>query len=819
MKLISVILLVSIWLNGQTLNLISGWNVVALQSDTNVSIFRKNFPQISNIFRYDGAWHKDGNIKSSDGIWLHVENNTTLKIESSTKFKNNFEDISLHSGWNLVGLPSPYSIYPKAFNGHTLWRYKNAKWNNKSGTAVATGEAFWIYSENEKIINITKESSKLYSFDNDLDINNYLETIASHKQLVNYNGYSSSSTASLPVTDGIIGNTGSTDTAVAPPTSPTSTSTATSTNLQEADVDESDIIKHNGKTIFYLSRNDNTIKINTFERLSKNLTEPISSIKLVSYPSELYIKENNLIVMYPSIANYSSLWNYSYRWRGKSKIELYDVSKIDAINKIANYDFDGNIIDSRIVDNKLYIISRFSPYIETTYKKIDCEINKPSTPSIPSFLPQPGLTQAQASSISSYSTILKSTRAYSGCYDYSTLIYGKKFLAPTLYDITNETNTSLLKAQTFFAPPKEKQEPFITTISTFDINTLKYQESLSLTTSSYTVYSSANAIYLASHNYSRYYSETVSEKRSTIYKIAIGKSLNYRGKVDVGGTLLNQFSLSEHKNILRVATTVSDNWRETDNRIYTIEENNNELNILGTLTGLGEVGERITGVRFFGDKAYVVTFRRTDPLYTIDLSNPSKPKAIGELKIPGFSNYFHPISDKLILSIGRDANIFGRTQGVQLQLFDISNFANPAIVDKVVIGESTTQSSALNNHKAFTYRPSDKTIAIPISQNNYGYSGIELAELLTTTKSFSSNEPSLQVNENNNELTNDWKSINGLFLFRIKDDSIVPISTIESKNTDYTYRNNDRSIIFTFNGLNYAVIIVEGIATVKQVPN
>lgn len=819
MKLISIIFLVSIWLNAQTLNLVNGWNVVALQSDTNVSNFNKQFPQIINLFRYDGKWHTDGNIQSSEGIWAYVDQNTSINITPSSLVKNNFEDINLNQGWNLVGLPSPYSIYPKLFDGYTLWRYKDEKWSNKNKKAITTGEAFWIFSENEKTINIAKESSKLYIFDNDLDINNYLETVSARKQLLYYygNSYGTSTTGSIPVTDGILGDPAS---MTAPTISSTSTSFATSTNLQEINVDESDIIKHDGKTLFYISKNEKTIKINTFERLSKNLIEPLNSIKLDNYPSELYIKGNNLIVMYPSMTDYISLWNYSPIWRGKSKIELYDVSKIDAINKIANYNFDGNIVNSRIVDDKLYIISRFSPYIETTYKKIDCEVNKPSTPSIPSFLPQPYSTQTQESSSSSSSTIiLKSTRENRGCYDYSTLIYGNKFLNPTLYDITNDTNISLLKAQTFFAPPKAEQEPFITTISTFDINTLKYQESISLTTSAYTVYSSANAIYLASHNYPRYYSETVAERRSTIYKIAIGKSLKYRGKIDVSGTLLNQFSLSEYKNVLRVATTVSDNSRETDNRIYTIEDKGEELKILGALKGLGEAGERITGVRFFADKAYVVTFRRIDPLYTVDLSNPSEPKKIGELKIPGFSSYFHQISDELVLSIGRDANLFGRAQGIQLQLFNISDFANPIIVDKVVIGESSTQSSTLNSHKAFTYRQSDKTIAIPISQSTYGYSGIELAELLNTTIPFTSSEPSLQKDESNNILTNKSKTLHGIFLFRVKNETITPLSAIESKNTNYSYENNDRSIIFTFNGLDYAAVIVNGIITVKQIPN
>jgi len=705
MKLISLVFLVSTWLNAQTLDLVSGWNVIALQSDTNVSSFKEKFPQITNLFRYDGKWHTDGNIKSSEGIWAYVDKNSSINITPSTIVKNDFEDINLTKGWNLIGLPSPYNIYPKLFDGYTIWRYKDEQWNDKNKKAMPTGEAFWIYSENEKTINIANESSKLHTFEDKQTMTTYLEDIAAHKQLVYYyyrnscdptnssSNSSSATTASLPVTDGITS---------APMIG--LSNTATSTNLQEYNVDESDIIKHDGTTLFYISDKDTTIQINTFERLSKSLTEPIQNIKLNSRPTALYLKDGNLIVLYTSNSNYYSYWNNSAHWRGKSTIELYDISNIDSITKRASYSFDGNIFDSRIVDKKLYIISRFSPYIETTYKEVVCET--------PIEIPQPFSTATSSSSgaSSSSSTILKSTAPYyRKYYDYSKLIFGKKFIEPKIFNLMDDTNISLLQPQTFFAPPKANQQPFITTISTFDTDTLQYQESISLTTSSYTIYSSTNAIYLASHNYPRYYSESRSEQRSTIYKIDIKDKLNYKGKVDVGGRLLNQFSLSEYKNTLRVATTVNESWRKTDNRIYTIEEKDNELKTLGTLTGLGQEGEHITGVRFFGEKAYVVTFKRTDPLYTIDLSNPSEPKKMGELKIPGFSSYFHPISDELILSIGRDANLFGRTQGIQLQLFNISDFTNPTIVDKVIIGESSTQSTALNNHKAFTYRQGDKT--------------------------------------------------------------------------------------------------------------
>jgi len=149
-----------------------------------------------------------------------------------------------------------------------------------------------------------------------------------------------------------------------------------------------------------------------------------------------------------------------------------------------------------------------------------------------------------------------------------------------------------------------------------------------------------------------------------------------------------------------------------------------DMNPLGSVTGLAE-GERIYSVRFVGDVGYVVTFRQMDPLFVIDLSNPANPVVKGELKIPGFSNYLHPVGPGRLLGIGRDTQemfvknkdgveeVVGiREYGIKLSLFDVSDMYNPKEIDVLIIGDQSTYSSVLHNHKAFMYGA---------AQNRFGF--------------------------------------------------------------------------------------------------
>jgi hypothetical protein len=197
------------------------------------------------------------------------------------------------------------------------------------------------------------------------------------------------------------------------------------------------------------------------------------------------------------------------------------------------------------------------------------------------------------------------------------------------------------------------------------------------------------------------------------FALGDGTAANYVASGSVPGRLLNQFAMSEHNGDLRVATT-TEGWNfgeQSESAVYVLRPNGESLDVIGSIGGLGKT-ETIRSVRFLGDTGYVVTFRQTDPLYVIDLTDPANPVLDGELKIPGYSAYLHPVGDGLLLGVGQDATETGQTLGTQLSLFDVTDPTNPQQIDTLQIGGS---SEVEWDHKAFLYWPEDGTIVLPVS--------------------------------------------------------------------------------------------------------
>ncbi len=186
-----------------------------------------------------------------------------------------------------------------------------------------------------------------------------------------------------------------------------------------------------------------------------------------------------------------------------------------------------------------------------------------------------------------------------------------------------------------------------------------------------------------------------------------GASPVYVGSGEVPGFLLNQFSMDEHDGYLRVASTTMPQWWTGDraripssSQVTVLRLGDSGLAKVGSVGGLGRT-ETIRSVRFLGDVGYVVTFRQTDPLYTIDLADPAAPRVAGELKILGYSAYLHPVGDGLVLGVGQDATAAGRTTGLQMTLFDVSDPAAPRRVDQVRLPGAW--SDVEGDHHAFTF--------------------------------------------------------------------------------------------------------------------
>ena len=197
---------------------------------------------------------------------------------------------------------------------------------------------------------------------------------------------------------------------------------------------------------------------------------------------------------------------------------------------------------------------------------------------------------------------------------------------------------------------------------------------------------------------------------TTIFKFSLdGTKVDMKGTASINGSILNQFSMDEYKGYFRVAVTEGNTFGGTDetskNHLFIYNEN---LEKVGEITDLAK-GERIYSARFMGEKAYIVTFKHVDPLFVIDLQNPQQPQVLGELKIPGFSNYLHPLDENHLIGIGYDTENrvdsgskqpFTMTAGIKISLFDITEFANPKEQDSVVIGGRGTYSEVEYNHKA-----------------------------------------------------------------------------------------------------------------------
>jgi Beta propeller domain len=257
----------------------------------------------------------------------------------------------------------------------------------------------------------------------------------------------------------------------------------------------------------------------------------------------------------------------------------------------------------------------------------------------------------------------------------------------------------------------------VLTVLTVDLRTgLPAVDSDAVMAGGQTVYASTKALYVATPTWTE--DGPLVAERTLLHKFAApdADATSYRASGQVDGTLLNQFSLSEHDGVLRAATTVGAG-PEGESRVTTLAERDGVLGRLGEVGGLGK-GERIYAVRFLGDVGYVVTFRQVDPLYTLDLSDPRNPRTVGELKIRGYSAYLHPLGGGLLLGVGQDATERGATLGTQASLFDVSEPARPQRLHAWSMPGGSSSEAEWDHHAFLWWAPS-KLAVLPVESGSF----------------------------------------------------------------------------------------------------
>ena len=747
-------------------------------------------------------------LKNWHGFWIKSKKDWSLSFEDKTltsepNQSSSSDMIELKKGWNLISLPVDSVLSADIFEGMTVWKYNSdKKWELADSTMerpetfpflghIKNSDGLWVKADKDRNISVMQEASKLHNFKDEKEMKAYITEMATLSsrpycgiepimrgfEVVNSESFDDAGFAQPMVVNG----------------SASGSRNASGTNLQEQGVDESDIMKHNGKYLFYIGSKDGQkehINISSFDTLTKSDSPELNRVSFSDNRTidSFYLVDNRLIVLsrfYPSYENKDSGVKVV-----KSLVDIFDVSDIMSVKKVASYTLDGSFKNSRVIKDRLYLISSFTPQYDITYPK---EYLTPSAEckSVLSAL-EPISNNDYTKYAECFNIIEEDGRYYR--YNYDKPNVKITYLLPKIKG-TALAEQMLVTPKRLYASAKQNQAVSMTTISSFSLSKAKYLKSTSFVGESSVEYASSKSLYLLSYAYPYFYDFNNYKQRSIIYKFNFDDDLSYGAVGAVSGTALNQFSLSEESNILRIATTEGFSWSSlgTQNRLYTLKEDASLLKIEGTLSGLGKEGESIKSVRFMGNRAYLVTFKTTDPLYTIDLSNPKLPKKMGELEIEGYSAYLHPVGEDKLLGIGQNTDSDGNRKGVKIELFDISDFEHPSSLDSILLAEGSS-SELERNHKSLAYRDSDNLFAFP-----YRTVGEEMIGINTFEKEESNQEESDSVGLG--EVAPAPTMHNYLGIYQVKNDSLKEYKVIEN-NSSYGWGEH-RGLIFDNNGTTY----------------
>ncbi len=504
------------------------------------------------------------------------------------------------------------------------------------------------------------------------------------------------------------------------------------TNNQLINVDEADIIKTDGNYIYTVS--GNTLYI--IKAYPGEDAEIVSKIKFDNQPSSLFVNGNHLAVFgnYYNIDFFKEI-DFTPR-QGMTYFNIYDISDKENPELVKEYKFEGNYFQARMIDDYVYFVTTSTPEYRTVLPTplIIEGTEKRSMPVTDIYYynfpyDNPQFANIHAISITNPEEDVNSKTI---AVEYSQNMYmSEKNIYITYTEYVNEYELqSKIIVELMEDKLTDSDKALVEKIKQTDNEVLSQSEKES-------------KIMQIIQSYISYLSEDEQQKLSdeaeqrlkqelekyeyfeftVINKIGVDEgeiAIKANGKVP--GYIMNQFSLDEDGNVLRIATTLSARWSQfgeedtkSTNNVFALDEN---LNMLDSLKGMAE-GESIYSTRFIGDKLYMVTFRQVDPFFVIDLSNPRDIKELGKLKIPGFSRYLHPYDENTIIGIGREATEQGRTQGLKISLFDVSDFENPKEVAKFVTEGQYAQSTAEYEHKAFLFSKEKELLVIPAYSYTY----------------------------------------------------------------------------------------------------
>ncbi len=500
------------------------------------------------------------------------------------------------------------------------------------------------------------------------------------------------------------------------------------TNIQVKGVDEADIVKNDGKYIYTLS-GSKVVIVEAYPAENMGILDEIE-FKDES-PMNIFINDERLIVFTQKYEYVDTglrcgevYWGvrcggYS---RESTKAYIYDVSDRSNAELVKTISFNGNYVNARMIEDYVYLISNKyiqinsfdMPFYEVDGVKMDIAPGK-----IRYF------NQDDENFV--FNTIA-AIDVRSGDFDSETFLMGA---STNIYVSTNNVYLTYQKTlsqeyiigryldEVLLPELPRNVAGRIGDVWEDNDRTLREKErDISGIFESYMRSLTERELFEFQNNLEdkafAFFEEIQEMQQSTIIqRITInGLDISHEASGSVSGRVLNQFSMDEYDDSFRIATTTGGwNRDKNKNNLYVLDM---DLKEIGKIEGLAE-GEQIYSVRFMGEKAYMVTFRQTDPLFAIDLSDARNPRVLGELKVTGYSGYLHPYDENHLLGIGMEASEDGRVQGVKISLFDVSDMENPREIGKYEVMEKWSNSEAVYEHKAVLFDKEKKLLVIPVS--------------------------------------------------------------------------------------------------------
>jgi uncharacterized secreted protein with C-terminal beta-propeller domain len=449
---------------------------------------------------------------------------------------------------------------------------------------------------------------------------------------------------------------------------------SSSTNVQEAGVDEPDLVKVSGSTMFAIAGD----RLRAVD-LSSGLPAVLDSIALPDGPGEYAeAQERQLLIS----GDRALVITRSYAYQPRTLLTELDISNPAAITELSTLVVDGDYVSARLTGATARVV-----------------LDSGSSSVVPVFeeaMPSPpGAGRARG-----------------------------PIPRTVFHDRVAHTTTrgKLLGCRSVMRPHRFSGAEMVSVL-TIDVERgLPAVDVDAVMSGGETVYASPTSLYVATEDWVDPDAppDRVSDVDTEIHRFDTSDpdSTAYVASGRVAGFMLSQWSMSELDGVLRVASTTSPPWeegahtRDTESFVTALATDGGRLGQIGRLGGLGR-GEQIYAVRFIDQVGYVVSFRQVDPLHVIDLSDPTNPRLEGELEIPGYSAYLHPVGDHLLLGVGQGVTPGGRPTGVQASLFDVGNPAAPVRVGMVELG-SATSTEVEHDHHAFTFSPEDGLAVIPV---------------------------------------------------------------------------------------------------------